>query len=374
MRDGSVSRLRAALWGLAVAAILAALIVVGSRNLAHFDAALVGYTFATLFATFGIAYRFAMWLQRPPTRMYWRRGWQVFLAPRALGRNVGLVLRRAVVEFAGNRFIFRRGVLRGAAHWLIMWGCIVAAAITFPLVWGWIHFETVPGDVDRYRTFLFGVPAGDFPIHSIVAFVTFHGLVWASLFVIGGVMLAFRRRMIDHGAATAQQFGEDILPLVLLLGISVTGVMLTMSYTWMKGYAYPFLAILHAVTVIGTLLWLPFGKLFHIFQRPAQLGVSFYKDAAERGEQARCRRCDRAYAGAAMVRDLMTVERDLGFRYELHEREGHYQQICPRCRRALFGLAQAATWRREPIASSSDGPANEGPACSKRADPNENED
>ena len=47
------------------------------------------------------------------------------------------------VEFAANRFIFRRGALRGAAHWLIMWGCILAAAITFPLVWGWIEFRTV---------------------------------------------------------------------------------------------------------------------------------------------------------------------------------------------------------------------------------------
>jgi hypothetical protein len=27
------------------------------------------------------------------------------------------------------------------------------------------------------------------------------------------------------------------------------------------------------VTVILTLLWLPFGKFFHIFQRPAQIGV-----------------------------------------------------------------------------------------------------
>ena len=49
--------------------------------------------------------------------------------------------------------------------------------------------------------------------------------------------------------------------------------------TWMRGYADQFLAILHAATVIVTLLWLPFGKLFHVFQRPAQLGVGFYKDA-----------------------------------------------------------------------------------------------
>lgn len=340
------SRRRATLWGLTATAILGALIVAGSRNLAHFDAALVGYTFATLFATFGITYRYAIWLQRPPTRMYWKRGWQVFLAPRALLRNVALAVRRAVVEFGANRFIFRRGVLRGAAHWLIMWGCLVAAAITFPLVWGWIHFETVPGDVGRYQTFLFGVPTGEFPVRSIIAFIIFHGLVWASFLVIAGVMLAFRRRLIDHGAAAVQQFGEDILPLVLLLAISVTGLMLTVSYTWMKGYAYSFLAILHAVTVIVTLLWLPFGKLFHVFQRPAQLGVSFYKDAAEHGEQARCRRCDQPYAGSVMVRDLTTVERELGFRYELRGgRAEHYQQICPRCRRALFGLAQTAMWK-----------------------------
>ena len=65
--------------------------------------------------------------------------------------------------------------------------------------------------------------------------------------------------------------------------------MLTASYTWMRGYAYEFLAVLHMITVIVTLLWPPFGKLFHVFQRPAQLGVSFYKDAGARGEQATCR-------------------------------------------------------------------------------------
>jgi hypothetical protein len=38
-----------------------------------------------------------------------------------------------------------------------------------------------------------------------------------------GVMLAFRRRMIDHGAVALQQFGQDVLPLILLFAISVTG-------------------------------------------------------------------------------------------------------------------------------------------------------
>src|SRR5262245_13983198 len=298
-------------------AILAALIVLGSRNLNHFDAALVGYTFATLFATFGITYRYAMWLRRPPTRMYWRRGWSVFLTPHFVGSNIVEGGRRFLLAFAANRFIFRRGRLRGAAHWLMMWGCVLAAAITFPLVWGWIHFETVPGRLDLYRMFVFGFALNTFPIESVVAFIVFHGLVWSALLVIAGVMLAFRRRMVDHAAVTLQLFAQDVLPLVLLFAISVTGLMLTASYTWMKGYGYEFLAILHAIVVIVTLLYLPFGKFFHIFQRPAQIGVSFYKEAGARGPQATCRRCGRPYASALMVRDLTTVERELGFSYEM---------------------------------------------------------
>jgi len=338
---------RAAGWGTAFTGALAILIVVGSRGLEHFDAALVGYTFATLFATFGITYRYAMWLQRPPTRMYWRRGWQAFLTRRNLLGKVAELSRRLFLGFAANRFIFRRNVLRGTAHWLIMWGCILAAAITFPLVWGWIEFRTVPQRFDLYRTYVFGFPANVFTIESLFGFVIFHGLVWASFLVIAGVMIAFRRRMNDHGAVAVQQFGLDILPLLLLFAISVTGLMLTASYTWMKGYAYDFLAIIHAITVIFTLLWLPFGKLFHIFQRPAQLGVSFYKDAGRTGEQATCGRCGTPFASRMMVEDLSTVEKQLGFRYELSPQHpaAHYQQICPRCRRALFGLAQGALWQ-----------------------------
>lgn len=336
--------------GLVAALLLSALIVIGSRNLTHFDAALVGYTFATIFAAFGITYRYAMWLQRPPTRLYWRRGWQVFLRPRALPSNLVTLGRRLAIEIAANRFIFRRAHVRGLTHWLIMWGCLLAAAITFPLVWGWVHFDTVPGHLQVYRTYVFGLAVADMPVDSWLAFVVFHGLVWASILVLAGVMLAFRRRMIDRGAVAVQQFGQDVLPLLLLFAISVTGLMLTASYTWMKGYAYDFLAILHAATVIFTLIWLPFGKLFHVFQRPAQLGVGFYKDEGVRGVQATCLRCRRAYAPAVMIGDLIEVEQQLGFRYELADGAGHYQQICPACRRALVGLAQGTLWSPGPAA------------------------
>src|SRR5688572_25671471 len=145
--------IKATAWGLLVTLILAILIVIGSRNLAHFDAALVAYTASVLFATFGITYRYAMWLQRPPTAIYWKRGWQTFLHPKYLASNLISWGRVVTNDIVLNRFIFARGKLRGLAHFLIMWGCIIAIAITFPLVFGWLHFESLPNAIDWYQAY-----------------------------------------------------------------------------------------------------------------------------------------------------------------------------------------------------------------------------
>ncbi len=338
--------IRAATHGAIAMLILVATIVLGSRTLSHFDAALVGYTFASLFAMFGIVYRYSMWLQRPPTAMYWRRGWQAFFERRSRPRNLGLAFRRFVSVFALNAFIWRRNWLRGAAHWLIMWGCLIAASITFPLVFGWVHFEFADDTFESYRANVFGFSTMAFGIDSLLGFMIFHGLVWASFLVIAGVMLAMRRRMRNHDAFAIQRFGEDMLPLIMLFAVSVTGLMLVVSYSWMDGFAYEFLSIIHAVTVIFTLLWMPFGKFFHIFQRPAQLGVSFYKDAGARGEQAVCVRCEQPYASQLQVDDLIEVEHQLGYKYEMDgDRADHYQRVCPRCRRISMALTQGKLWK-----------------------------
>src|SRR5690606_17279599 len=126
------------------------------------------YTFATLFAMFGIAYRYTMWLQRPPTAVYWRRGWQLFFQPHLLPRNLLVLMRRLFGAFALNNFIWRRSAGRGAAHWLIMWGCVIAALITFPLVFGWIHFELIGEGLDHYRVMVFGFPTMSFRIDSLL--------------------------------------------------------------------------------------------------------------------------------------------------------------------------------------------------------------
>lgn len=339
---------RAGGWGITITVVLAVLILVGSRNLAHFDAALVAYTFSVLFATFGLTYRYVMWLQRPPTALYWRRGWQAFLRRGWRLRNLGHWVSRMFVDVLANRFILRRSRLRGLSHLLIMWGCLLAVAITFPLVFGWLHFRPVTGDLSLYEAVVFGFPLFRFPHDSVVAFFMFHGLVWASFLVIAGVMLAMRRRMRDEGAAAVQRFVEDFLPLILLFAVSVTGLMLTASYTWMHGYGYTFIAVLHALTVIGTFLWLPFGKFFHLFQRPAQLGVSFYKDVGRAEAKALCRRCGQAFTSLMHAQDLIDVEHQLGYRYEIPDSAAeHYQWICPPCRRASFAMAQSMQWHEQ---------------------------
>ncbi len=330
-----------------LASLLTLMIVLGARNLPGFDAALVAYTFATLFAAIGISYRYAMWLQRPPTKRYWRQGWKLFFRPRFILRNIFTLQKRIVWDFMINRFIWRRNTARAAAHTFIMWGSISAAAITFPLVFGWIHFGTDGQNLDWYRVYVFGFPTIKFPIHSFIAFMTFHALVFSSILVIIGVLLALRRRLSDQGAAALQQFGEDFLPLILLFAIATTGLMLTASYSWMKGYAYDFLAVLHAIVVIFTLLWLPFGKFFHIFQRPLQLGVAFCKEVGAQTAPACCKRCGIAYASQLQIDDLIHVEKELGYRYEMPDSEvEHYQRICPKCRRAMLVTAQGALWQQ----------------------------
>ena len=66
--------------------VLIAVIVLGSRNLQNFDPALVIYTFAIIFATWGVIYHYSVWIRKPPTYVYWQRGWQLFQATRRISQ------------------------------------------------------------------------------------------------------------------------------------------------------------------------------------------------------------------------------------------------------------------------------------------------
>jgi hypothetical protein len=146
--------------------------------------------------------------------------------------------------------------------------------------------------------------------------------------------------MTDKGARTLQQFGMDFLPIIMLFAISVTGLALTVSQEWLRGSAYSFLSILHAITVISALLFLPFGKFFHIFQRPAQLGVKLYQEAGEQDPGANCARCGQRFASRMHIDDLRTILPQVGFDYATPGPAGHWQALCPACKRKSLSLAQ----------------------------------
>jgi len=332
-------QLRAGGWATMAAILLVASIVVGSRNLRNFDAALVIYTFASVFAFWGVVFHYAVWLQKPPTRIYFKRSFEL-VARRGLISSLRRLTAVAGTHLLGQTFIHHRSARRWWMHQFLFWGCLLAAAITFPLVFGWIHFGTLPDDPFTYVTYVFGFPTASFPVRTVFAWLLFHGLDIAALLVLAGIALSLGRRLRDNSAMSVQSFGMDFFPLIILFAISVTGLALTASTLWLRGQFYGFLSILHAITVITALLYLPFGKFFHVFQRPAQLGVKLYQDAGDAGPGAFCASCGERFASRMHIDDLNQVLPELGFNYEMKGAAKTWQEICPPCKRKTIARAQ----------------------------------
>jgi hypothetical protein len=314
--------------GLAAMALLAAGLFLGSRNLRNYDPVLLTYSFGVLFSAFGVAYRFAVWLRRPPTRLLLRRGLLLLR-----GGRVAAAAKAAAVNLGAQRFLRARGFGRWLAHFLIAWGSLLAGAVTFPLVFGWLHFDTLPDAPRVYVVRLFDVAVGRFDADSPLRFVLFNLLNLSAVMVIAGASMALRRRLREPGALARQQFGNDLLPLILLLAISITGLLLTFSMHALHGAGYREISLLHAFTVVAALLYVPYGKFFHVVQRPLHVASILHRTAAEAGPRAACRRCGALFAGAAQLEDLKQAMAESGFQLDL--------DLCPRCKRVAPALAQA---------------------------------
>jgi nitrate reductase gamma subunit len=355
-----------ALWVASASAVaLVVAIYAGSRGFKYFDTALTSYAFASVFAMFAVVYRYAVWAQRPPTRMYLKRGWELFLEkgpsllkrkqkhkhkqkqkqkaePVKVARN-GFALGRMLLDnFFLQKFIGKRSYERWIMHACLSWGGMLAFALTFPLVFGWMHFQTLPDDAETYRVLVFGFAIDQFHVYSLKGIIAFNMLNFSAIVMLVGLALCVKRRMSDSGDMAVQTFGDDIFPIFLLFTVATTGLMLTVSAKLMAGRGFGFIAIAHAASVIALLLYLPFGKLFHIFQRSASLGVSFYKKVGADGARAHCKRCGGDFASQMHVDDLKVVLDQLGFDYRYDDASGevHYQDICPCCRRKVLALSQ----------------------------------
>jgi hypothetical protein len=349
MRGRAPAGLLAAL----AAIVLMALIYLGSRGLKDFDSALVGYAVGTIVAAAALVYRYTLWVQRPSTWRYFKGGWGTLLNGRTAGRVLLMLPKAFFTDILAQTYILPRGKLRWFAHLCLFWGVMLSLAITLPLTFGWLRFTQVPPGPD-YQAWVFGVPLMRFPAEALVGFLFFHALNFTAILVIVGAVLFLWRRNTDAGLLATQLFSFDMMPLFMLLGISLTGLALTASTLFWEGHYYWFISLTHQVFVVVWLLSLPFGKFFHIVQRPATIGVKLYQNvshdidhyAAENASRAqgvaepsRCARCGDELPSAQFIADLKATLHDLGQQYALGDDLGALQDYCPACKRILRGQA-----------------------------------
>ena len=341
---------KAFLAALAVTLLCLAFVFYGSRKLQNFDAALIAYLFGTLFALAAGVYRYAVWLQRPPTWLYFKRTWEFTFNGRLIA-HLFLLAKESLRNLALQAFIYPRSRQRWFAHFMLATGCLAAFAITIPLTLGWINFTLNPASaadpraIKLYNANFFGFTILSFKLGSFLAFILFHALTWCSYLVIIGGVIFLVRRLTKGGLIATQTFEGDLLPLLLLIIISVTGLGLNFSYAFMKGFAYSFMAVTHAISVILFLVWIPFGKFFHIIQRPAQIGVHIYRKEGEKRGMAVCPHTHQPFATKLHIEDLKSVTKELGFDFSLEDGSSHLD-YSPEGKRSLLAKAHLEA-RRE---------------------------
>jgi hypothetical protein len=329
--------IREKLWGVGAAALLVLAIYVGSTGLDNFDSALVGYAVGIVALTYAIVARYARWLRMPSTRRYWRRGWQLTTSWSSFRALPGLLPRAIAGQLLLQGFIRRRGVVRWIGHQCLFWGVILSTLITFPLVFGWLAFKLEPGTEDRYRMWAFGIRTFTFDATSFLGWSIFHSLNYTAIITIIGVAIFLWRRFRDRAVVAGQRLGYDMVPLLMLLVISVTGLLLTASASLFHGAYYGFLVVVHMAAVILALVFIPFGKFFHVVQRPASVGIQMYAEVNGREGRQPCARCGEPLAPAQFVSDLQATLHELGQDYSLGDGDGdeprHLTELCPRCKR-----------------------------------------
>jgi hypothetical protein len=348
--------------GIVAAAVLVLLIWLGSRGFRWFDATLIGYAVASIFSLAAVTYKYMFWLMRPQTGLYFKRGWQLFLSFTNFRRYAGLVPSAIFTGILAQTFIRHRSVYRWIAHLCIFWGVILSVLITFPLTFGWLRFTATAAS--QHQIWVLGFPLFAFDPTSAFGFLIYHALDFTSLLLIIGLVMAYHRRFHDIYSIAIQRFGFDIVPLALLFAIAFTGLALTADSAFFGGVYYWFISLTHEAVVVLWLISLPFGKFFHIIERPATVGIELYWRAGHDSPQRACPRCGQAFAPAHFISDLKRTLNDIGQDYyitsspdassadDAAQRGGAdaavpasdvwWQDFCPDCKRVMRGEANMA--------------------------------
>ncbi|HEX6776792.1 MAG TPA: hypothetical protein VF099_01255, partial [Ktedonobacterales bacterium] len=192
---------------------------------------------------------------------------------------------------------------------------------------------------------IFGFPFFTFPTDTVLAFLIFHALDITALILLVGLVLAFHRRFHDLALIAVQRFRFDIVPLALLLAIVVTGLALTADSVWLGGQYYWYISLTHEAVVVLWLISLPFGKFFHLIERPATVGIELYWQTGEGTEMQKCTRCGREFAPVRFIQDLKKTLSEVGENYTIRAAPAQPNGQAQPAPANEMGLASAVWWQ-----------------------------
>lgn len=321
---------------------------VGTDRFLHFDMALMGYFISSLIFAVGLTIRMSAWLIRPATHQVIKRSLKNLKENSRKKRNLVSITKTALENIFLQKFIFKRGIYRGVQHLLISWGCIGSFAITFGLTFGWMHFELV--DPNTYTIVVMGVDTITMAAHGIFAEMVYNGLNITASMVLVGVIMAIVRRIMSQDVKVTQRAEFDLLPLYLLLAVTVTGLLLTVSYVLLDGWMHPYLTLIHQLTVVILLIYFPFGKLFHLPIRPLATAVPMNYQQELKVDTRPCKRCGTLYSSDDQISDVKDILAAQSFDLQLEDRS-YLSDYCLPCRRRIRVMKQLNS---EPHLKSSD--------------------
>ncbi|MCM3601525.1 hypothetical protein M3175_12340 [Robertmurraya korlensis] len=306
---------------------LAILSFIGTRMFTHIDLNLYGYMVGTIVFLGGFFYRFIAWGERPPTKIFIKKGLKLLFR-----KSTPKTTTEHLVTY---RFIWNRGIYRWTQHILMGWGCVIAAFVTFPLVFGWMYFTM---EENGYYTVVgMGIDIMTIKADGALGYLFYNALNISAVMVITGVCMIIYRRLKNMQARAEQTVVYDFLPLYLLLFVSITGIALTLINMFLHGWGHSVMSLIHQYSVIVTLIYLPFGKLAHIPFRPVSIFARNYREHYAEQSMKHCKVCGEGFVSTEQSNDVVHV---LGVNHmEFKKEDFHLAELCLPCRRK-YRIAQ----------------------------------
>ncbi|KHF38185.1 MFS transporter [Halalkalibacter okhensis] len=328
---------KASMYSFIVVMTLIFLMWVGTGQFSHVDMMLFGYLISSFVFAIGMTIRLCAWAVRPAIHQVLKRSFTNIKQKKRVKRNWKAIAKTAFDNIILQKFIFKRGIYRGIMHWLIAWGCIGSFAITFGLTFGWMHFKLI--DPETYQIVVMGIPTITMAANGLFAELVYNGLNITAMMVLIGVTMALIRRCKNQDVKVTQRIEFDLFPLYILLWVTVSGLLLTLSYKFLGGWMHNYLALIHQITVVIFLVYFPFGKLFHLPVRLLATAVPMNYQEVVGVDTRECKSCQAPYSNDDQIADVKEI---LGVQsFDLQLADGSYlADYCPSCRRRIRVMKQ----------------------------------